>query len=51
VREPTLEEILDARHQLDEVRPGINNEVILYELNDYNINRFKSDDYEKILAH
>ncbi len=51
VREPTLEEILDARHQLDEIRPGINNEVILYELNDYNITRFKSDDYEKILAH
>lgn len=51
VREPTLAEILDARHQLDDIRPGINDEVILYELNDYNITRFNSDDYEKIMAH
>ena len=48
VREPTLEEIVGARRQLDEVRSDVNDEVILFELNDYNITRFNTDDYETI---
>ena len=31
-------------------REGIHDEVILYELNDKNIQKFNHNDYEKILA-
>lgn len=48
MRQPTLDEILQARHLLDDVRSDINDEVILFELNDENITRFKPHDYETI---
>lgn len=48
VRQPSLDEIVGARRQLDEVRSDVNDEIILYELNDYNITRFNSYDYETI---
>jgi hypothetical protein len=51
VREPTLEEILQARQRISQIRPDVNNETILFELNDYNITRFNSDDYEEIFAY
>lgn len=50
VREPTLDEILETRRALSDIRPDVNDEVILYELNNYNITRFNSHDYETILS-
>ena len=46
VREPTFSEILDAKLQLENIRSNVNDEVILFELNDYNITKFNTDDYE-----
>lgn len=48
VRVPLLDEILQARRTLGSIRPDVNNEVILFELNNYNITRFNSEDYETI---
>lgn len=50
VREPSLDDILTVKAQVERLRPGLNREVILYELNDYNTTRFKYDDYEKIFG-
>ncbi|MBR6498422.1 MAG: hypothetical protein IKT23_01895, partial [Clostridia bacterium] len=51
VREPSLDEILEARRLIGQLRPDANHEVILYELSDYyNITRFNTEDYETIFA-
>lgn len=50
VREPALDEVLEARKRIGALRPDANDETILYELNDYNITRFNQNDYEKIFA-
>ena len=48
VREPTLDDILCARQRVDVLRRDANDEVILFELNNYNITRFNPNDYETI---
>ena len=50
IREPSLDDILTVKEQVESIRPELSREVILYELNDYNTTRFKYDDYEKIFA-
>ena len=50
VREPALDDILAVKRQVEDLRPELDREVILYELNDYNTTRFKYDDYEKIFG-
>ena len=51
VREPSLDEILEARRLIGQLRPDANHEVILYELSDYyTITRFNTEDYETIFA-
>lgn len=47
-REPTLQDILECKKAVTKVRPEITNEIILFDLNNYNINRYKPADYEKI---
>ena len=49
-RDVTLDEILKVRQMIARQREGIHDEVILYELNDKNIQKFNHNDYEKILA-
>lgn len=50
VREPMLDDILNVKEAVKKRRPELTREVILYELNEYNLTRFKDEDYEKILA-
>ena len=49
-REPTIEVILEARQLINEKRRQANEEAILFDLTNYNINRFKPNEYEKILS-
>ncbi len=49
-REPTIEVILEARQLINEKRRQANEETILFDLTNYNINRFKPNEYEKILS-
>ena len=49
-RDVTLDEILKVRQMIARQREDIHDEVILYELNDKNIQKFNHNDYEKILA-
>jgi len=48
VRKPELRDILDVRRAIEEVRPDIHGEVILYDLSTKNIQRFNPNDYETI---
>lgn len=50
-REPTLNDILKAKNKLQNIRKSINNEIIVFDLSDYNITRFKDEEYKKIFAH
>lgn len=50
-REPTLNDILKAKKRLQSIRKSINNEIIVFDLSDYNITRFKDEEYKKIFAH
>ena len=50
-RQPTLQEILQAREAVERLRPDANHEVILFDMSNPNINRFKNNDYEKIFGH
>ena len=45
---PNLQEILSVRKAVASQRPAIHQEVILFDLSNKNINRFNTDDYEKI---
>jgi len=47
-RQPTLTDILENKKAVGNTKPDCLNEIILFDLNNYNINRFTSDDYEKI---
>ena len=47
-RRPELDDIMAARRAVDSLRPEANSEVILYHLNNKNINRFTPNDYENI---
>lgn len=48
IRAPTLGDITDAAKSISSRRIQANREMILFDLNNQNITRFKPDDYEKI---
>ena len=50
IRSVTIEEILKAKACLQKHRPDINSEIILYELNNKNITKFKDHEYKEIFA-
>lgn len=49
LRQPSADDIIEAVNIIGGRRPEANNEIILFDLNNNNINRFKHKDYEKIL--
>ena len=49
VRQPSAADIIEAVNVIGSRRTDANNEIILFDLNNHNINRFKHKDYEKIL--
>lgn len=50
VRQPSLHEILTTLSAINAEREDVHQEVILYDLSENNIQRFKSNDYEKIFV-
>ena len=50
IRSVTVEEILKAKDCLQKHRGDINSEIILYELNNKNITKFKENEYKEIFA-
>ncbi len=50
-RKPEMEDIMEAVRGINHQNKDINNEVILFDLNNQNIKRFKYSDYEKIYQH
>lgn len=48
LRQPSLDDIMAAVKAVERKRHDANREVILYDLNNRNIRKFKPDDYEKI---
>ena len=50
-RQPEMEDIMEAVRSINHQNKDINNEVILFDLNNPNIKRFKPSDYEKIYQH
>ena len=48
VREPEMKDILSAVTAVDAYRKEANDEIILFDLNNKNINRYKTNDYENI---
>lgn len=51
VRKPEMTDIMEAVKSVNHQNKDINNEVILFDLNSQNINRFNSKDYERIYQH
>lgn len=51
IRQPELSEILEAKEAVSKQQARANDEVILFDLNNSNITRFKYTDYEEILNH
>ena len=49
LRQPAAADIIEAVNVIGSRRPDANNEIILFDLNNHNINRLKHKDYEKIL--
>lgn len=49
--QPKMGDIMKAKEAIEKRRPEANDEIILYDLNNYNIKRFNQEDYEKILSH
>ena len=49
LRQPSAADIIEAVNVIGIRRPDANNEIILFDLNNHNINRLKHKDYEKIL--
>lgn len=49
LRQPSAADIIEAVNVIGSRRPDANNEIILFDLNNHNINRLKHKDYEKIL--
>lgn len=50
-RQPEMEDIMEAVRSINHQNKDINNEVILFDLNNPNIKRFKPSNYEKIYQH
>ncbi|MBQ6202788.1 MAG: hypothetical protein IJK46_01680 [Prevotella sp.] len=50
IRDVTIEEVLKAKACLQNHRKDINSEIILYEMNDKNITKFKENEYKEIFA-
>lgn len=48
IRQPTLQDVTEGVKAIEERRSEVNDEMILFDLTDKNIKRFKPDDYEKI---
>lgn len=48
IRQPELQEILEAKQAVSKQNARANDEVILFDLNNTNITRFKHTDYEEI---
>lgn len=48
VREPSLQDILECKQAVADACPNCMHEIILFDINNYNINRYKQGDYEKI---
>jgi hypothetical protein len=42
---------MEARQAVECLRPDANHEVILFDMSNPNITRFKNNDYEKIFGH
>lgn len=51
VRQPEMEDIMEAVKSVNAQNKEINNEVILFDLNNQNIKRFSNEDYEQIFRH
>lgn len=51
IYQPETDDIMKAKEAIDKIRADANNEIILYDLSNYNIKRFNYQDYEKILNH
>ena len=49
LRQPSAADIIEAVNVIGSRRPDANNEIILFDLNNHNINRLKHKEYEKIL--
>ena len=49
LRQPSADDIIEAVNVIGSRRPNANKEIILFDLNNHNINRLKHKDYEKIL--
>ena len=49
LRQPSAADIIEAVNVIGSRRPDANKEIILFDLNNHNINRLKHKDYEKIL--
>ncbi len=47
-REPALHDILECKKAVGKSNPDCLKEIILFDLNNYNINRYKPTDYEEI---
>lgn len=47
-RQTGLDDLLKARDAVSRKRPDANDEIILFDMNNQNITRFKPEDYEKI---
>lgn len=47
-REPSVQDIQEVQHEIQKVRKNVHQEIILFDINKYNISRYKHEDYEKI---
>ena len=50
LRQPDMPHIMEAREAIDRLRSDIHHEVILYDISEQNITRFKTNDYETIFG-
>ena len=50
LRQPDMPHIIEAREAIGRLRSDIHHEVILYDLSEQNITRFKTNDYETIFG-
>ena len=46
VRQPSVDDILISRYAIEKLRPGCANEIILFDLNNYNIKRYDHKTFE-----
>ena len=50
LRQPDMPHIIEAREAIGRLRSDIHHEVILYDISEQNITRFKTNDYETIFG-